>query len=97
MYLPIPVLGALSAGLMSASIRDGLAAAVRDVLNGVNASLDPVLADRTAAVASSGSLTRAIPPLVRPITSVKCGRVPDTMRSRRGDLLEGYVSIPVTA
>jgi hypothetical protein len=44
-------------------------------------------------VASGGSALTGDPAGLYPVTSVRVGRVPDTMRSRRSHLLEGYASV----
>jgi len=60
------------------------ASAVASLIKDVNGLGSPVSIISSKAYAST-------------VTSTRCGRVPDTMRSRRNRLLEGYVGSPIPA
>lgn len=85
-FLPVPHTDVeTNTGLMPVTSRDAHVTRARDFLNAVNADLAAGGWGRLV-VASSGSVKKGIAPVLTPVTRVTCGRVLDTMRSRRGDL-----------
>jgi hypothetical protein len=81
-YLPLPIIGVDSAGLIAAAN----AGAVSDVLDTFLTSLNAVSSSYEAAVFSRNAVT----PGNRKITGNKVGRVLDTQRRRRRSLVENY-------
>lgn len=88
-YLPAPVTGALGAdGRLSTTVRDGYNTSLKAFLDACNVSLNGTSAGARIVVASGGSVTKGIPPALRPVTRISVGRVLDTQRRRRGKLPE---------
>lgn len=56
------------------------------------AALNTALGNQVTVVGATSSITGKEATLST-VTGVRVGRVPDTMRSRRGDAIEGYVSV----
>lgn len=91
MFLPAPHNGALGAdGRMTAADQEAAAFQVRDGLRALNTALAGISAGAAVALASGGSVTKGLPAAVLPIIGVRVGRVLDTQRRRRRDLLEEY-------
>ncbi len=91
-YLPLPAFGSMSNGVLQVAQRDNILTRMRAFLVRVNAALTnqghgPVV------IASGGSIVKGIPPGLRPVTAVRVGLVPDTMRSRRNALAENYATL----
>ena len=78
-YLPMPAADAGAGGVFTQQFADTTALRVANFLNGVNSGLG----FGNAVVASTKGY-------VTPIEAVRVGRVPDTMRSRRTSIPEGY-------
>lgn len=94
-YLPWPPVYVLETDYrVSAAFTDSLRDAAKSFLDAVNAGLTAAQPGGTATgrlvVASGGSVKTGEAPALSRVTGVKVGRVPDTMRSRRGAMLEGY-------
>ncbi len=93
-FLPVPNLGTLINGAMTPSIRQDTLTRMTAFVQAMNTILGgnghgPI------SIASGGSIVKAIPPGMRPVTSLRVGLVPDTIRSRRNALSEAYASLPV--
>lgn len=89
-FLPWPAVGIEADFRISTVSRDLVADAVQAFLDGINNIGLPGESNLQVSVVSSfGHIT--------PVTGCRVGRVPDTMRSRRGDLLEDYVERVVTS
>lgn len=85
-FLPWPPAQQLDADYrVSAAQATGNATTAKAFLNAVKAAIGVDLV-----VASGGSVKTGQGPALSVVTGVRVGRVPDTMRSRRGALLEGY-------
>lgn len=93
-YLPLPAPGAAVDGLFLVASQTGLRDAAKVFLDGLNASAATFGAAKVC-VASKGSVLKGIPGANHLVTSVRVGRVPDTMRSRRSALSEAYLSAVV--
>ena len=96
-YLPGPLVGTLdSSGRLSTTVRTGHLNRAVTFLNAVNTSslaLNPAL---RVSIASAGSASQGIPAGMRNVTSVAVGRVLDTQRRRRNDLLEEHAAAALT-
>lgn len=92
LYLPVTS-RALGASDRRLSVADAalIAASVRDFIDDVNDALETSLPDlpRRVIIASSKGFQTEV-------TQVRCGRVLDTQRSRRGKMLEEYQEAAVT-
>lgn len=83
-FLPWPGLGVSSADKrLTAANAQFVGEKTRDFLN----TLAGVMVNQPQVVSSKGYMSEVI--------GIKIGRVPDTMRSRRDDLPEGYVTVPL--
>lgn len=96
-YLPGPSGTVGNDGLWAAATQTAQLNAAEAFVNAINAALegeswginDPNFG--RLCVASGGSALQGLSPALRPVTRVGVGRVPDTQRRRRGDLLEQKV------
>lgn len=87
-YVPMPVFGPLGVDLVMAAARAAqFAASAKQLIEACNAA-SAALGQGKVVVASGGSPTKGIAPALRPVTSVKVGRVLDTIRTRRNALVE---------
>lgn len=91
-YLPTPATGGLTteARVMTTARRDQYVAMAKGFIDAVNAVLAPINSE--VVVASAGSVKKAIPPTLRPVTSVRVGRRVDIQRRRARDIDEEYGS-----
>lgn len=96
-YLPTPSGTTLSGDLrLSVVNRDALLTAAKNFLVSVNSYGDQVGAEMgSVVIASGGSTLQGITPGLRPVTSMRLGRVLDTIQSRRNALEEDYASVTV--
>lgn len=86
-YYPMPAADVGAGGTFSAMYADTTAQRVASFLSALN---QPAGFGNAVVASSKGYLT--------PVTGVRCGRVPDTMRSRRTSIPEDYSAIsPVTS
>jgi hypothetical protein len=84
-YLPAPSTALDSTFRYPEQTATDVATGVKGMVQAMNVALNTAVIGAAVQVASSkGYLSK--------VTSVRAGRVPDTQRSRRGDLLEGYVA-----
>lgn len=94
-YLPMPV-ASMGADLrISAADQTALVALLKTFVDGVNTTADANVGIGRVCIASQGSTVRGIPPQNRPVVEVGVGRVMDTIRSRRAQLLEEHTYSPV--
>lgn len=94
-FLPFPAQTPIEADFrISTSRIAALADACKGFVNAVNAATAAAQPGGTLSgqvvVASGGSVIEGLPPTLTQVTGIRVGRVPDTMRSRRGALREGY-------
>lgn len=88
-FLPMPTLGTITSdGLLPTSTRDAFTTSMKTYADAVNVALNSKLAGMRLCIASAGSPSKGISPGLRDITGVSVGRVVDTQRRRRGQLLE---------
>lgn len=80
-FLPWPSLGIDPA---SKVLTEAVATLMLDAAAGFVVDVNRITAGKVSVVSTKGYVSEVI--------GVRVGRVPDTMRSRRGDLVEGYVS-----
>lgn len=86
-YTPLPTSACDAAGQVPAADRDGVLASFRTLLLGLHGALqDTGHANWSTCVSSTKGYNT-------PVIAVRCGRVIDTHRSRRGELLEEYAQI----
>jgi len=85
-YLPGPVIGLATDGLITVGNRDTVANAVQGFVNDLN-TLD---ADFSVIVAGSDAHNSVV-------TNIRVGRALDTQRRRRNALTEDYLALPITA
>jgi hypothetical protein len=95
-FLPVPTLAGFdgNAGGLSLAAANGFRDAVKGLAVELNAAAATAGMGRVV-VASGGSTVKGIPGDLRVVTSISCGKVLDTMRSRRNALLEGRVLTPL--
>lgn len=91
-YLPLPALSLDANGQMAAATAQAYADAAGTMLNGVATALGGrlVVASQGTSPLRKTPATTIIPPAHVPVTRVEVGRVYDTQRRRRSDLLEAY-------
>lgn len=88
-FIPSPVTGVLdAAGLMSTTTAEAHRTRALAFLRSINTSA-AALGYGSLVVASGGSVSQGIAPALRPIVSASVGRVLDTQRRRRSELIEG--------
>jgi hypothetical protein len=92
MYLPAPGLPVDIYGQISTADRDAVANGVAAMLT----SFGNAFASLRPGVASQGSVLQGRGPSLAPVTSVRMGRVLDTVRSRRKNVAEAYVQAAVS-
>jgi hypothetical protein len=95
-FIPSPALGVLVSGSLSASSQTSISDFAQAYCNAINVAAAANGAGRLC-VASGGSVLKGIAPGLRTVVQIRVGRVPDTIRDRRGDLPELYVARPLTA
>lgn len=93
-YLPGPDLGILTAGRISATRQENASSQMKAFLDAINAEVRAQFGVGVV-VASAGSVKKGIPAALRPVTVVRVGSVPDTIRSRRNSLVEAYQDRPL--
>lgn len=100
MFLPVHA-GALGTdGRLSATDAGGVAASLTTFIQALNSALvypsnvTMETPQPRVVVSSGGSVKQGIPPANYAVTSVRVGRVFDTMRSRRRNQVEEYVAGP---
>lgn len=93
-FLPGPATGTMGSDMrLSAGTQLAIKDSAVSFINAVNSRTATQAADfGRVVIASAGSASRGIAPALRPVISVEVGKALDTMRSRRADLLEEYVS-----
>lgn len=103
-FLPTPTLALDSNGRFQVAAQTQRANALKAFVDALNTYADGTGEFPAGAgfvgrvcVASGGSAVSATPPALYPVTRVSVGRVPDTQRRRRGDLLEERVEVAVAA
>lgn len=91
-YLPGPLTGSIeAAGTITEAARDAHASRALSFLNKVNTAMTNGVGQPAygrLVIASGGSATKGLLPALYPVVRVGVGRALDTMRSRRGELLE---------
>jgi hypothetical protein len=91
-FVPLPGIALQGDLRLSETSATSFANRGRALVNAVNGITQP--ADLgVVVIASQGSATRGIPPANRVVVSVGCGRVYDTIRSRRSALDEAHVEV----
>jgi hypothetical protein len=87
-FLPWPAIGLDTDYRIGAAAATAWAGRARDFLEALTSAVHarPV-------IASGGSAVEGVGPALYPVTSLRVGRVPDTMRSRRSHMLEGYAQV----
>lgn len=99
-FLPVPAAaGSTTLGLVTGTAAQTLATSMAAFINDLNTRAIAQQTDATnplnvgpVVVASGGSVTKAIPPALVPVTGVSVGRVVDTQRRRRNALDEQRVT-----
>lgn len=86
MFLPCVGQPVQPDGLITVGAADNVLGRVKALFTTIN-GLPPA---EVVAIASEGSVKKGLPPRNYPVTSLRVGRVYDTMRSRRNALTESY-------
>ncbi len=95
-YLPAPsLMPNFVTGVLSTADQGSYATRAKEFVNAMNTAAQANVSGSFVAVASGGSLLQNQAPAVSRVTSVRVGRVLDTMRSRRNALPEQYQALSV--
>jgi hypothetical protein len=91
-YLPMPDVGSVGTDLrLSTATRDQFRDVAVSFIDDVNRAFSPAPSTlKRVCIASGGSTTQGIPPALRTVSTVRVGRVLDTIQRRRNALGEDY-------
>ena len=90
MFLPLPTAPVQADGTCRENEIGPMTTGIRDLVRGVNESLNLNQSEEKVCVASQGSVKKGLAPANLEVTSIRGGMILDTMRSRRSKLKERY-------